>query len=225
MRCDEGRTSFVTRPEDLPEILPVFPLGGVMLLPRGRLPLNIFEPRYLAMVEAAMAQGRFIGMVQPKGESDAQGCQKLFGVGCAGRITAFNETDDGRYLISLCGVARFKIAEELEMQRGFRRVRADWTPYLADMEPPKPCLIDRAHLIGRIRLYFQLQGIVGELDMVEKSCDEKLITSLAMICPFSPCEKQALLEARTMEDRCTLLMALMDMATQERSCDGDVLRH
>lgn len=225
MRCEGSRTSFVTRPEDLPEILPVFPLSGVMLLPRGRLPLNIFEPRYLAMVEAALGQGRFIGMVQPTGETDGQGRSKIFGTGCVGRISAFNETEDGRYLISLCGVARFKIVEELDLQRGFRRVRADWQPYIHDLEPARPCLIDRAHLIGRIRRYFQLQGIVGELDMVEKSCDEKLINSLAMICPFSPCEKQALLEAGGMDERCTLLMALMDLAMQERACDGDMPRH
>jgi Lon protease-like protein len=218
-RCD---SSFQIAARDLPEIIPIFPLSGVMLLPRGRLPLNIFEPCYIAMVEHALTQRRMIGMIQPSGEASLCGKPKVFQVGCAGRIHSFNETEDGRLLISLIGVSRFRVAEETGMQQGFRNVRADWSPFLQDLEAPKACLIDRDNLIGHIRNYFQIQGLSCELELIEKSNDEKLITSLAMVCPFTPCEKQALLEAPTMEARCKLLITLMDMAPADRDdsvCD------
>jgi len=211
--------------QDFPPTLPVFPLSGVILLPRGRLPLNIFEPRYLAMVEEAFAAKRMIGMVQPTGETGPYAMPKLYEVGCMGRIHSFSETDDGRYLISLCGVSRFRIIEELEMYKGFRRVTYDLSAFQADQDVPPPCAVDRASLIQNIRMYFDVRGIGGQLDLVEKSSDEKLITSLAMICPFNPCEKQALLEAPNLEERCKLLTMLMSMATLERDQDCQPLRH
>jgi Lon protease-like protein len=218
-------TPFLTRPEDLPEILPLFPLSGVLLLPGGKLPLNIFEPRYLAMVEAAMAQKRLIGMVQPTGQVDADGKPQIFHVGCAGRIHSFNETEDGRFLIGLIGVCRFRIREEAEMVNGFRRARAEWDEYLFDLNPPPPLMIDRTGLMDHMRCYFKLQGVAGDWSMIEKTDDCKLLTSLAMICPFLPSEKQALLEAKTMEERCRLLTALMDMAVLGDDDEKDSVKH
>lgn len=210
---------------EMPETLPLFPLSGVLLLPRGRLPLNVFEPRYLAMVEEAFRNKRLIGMIQPVGEGLApNGQPKLFQVGCAGRIHSFNETEDGRYLISLMGVARFRVVEELDMREGFRRVKVDWQHYANDLDSNKNCLIDRACLLDHLRRYFNLQGIASEWDVIEKTDDHKLITSLAMVCPFSPCEKQALLEATSMEECCNLLNTLMDMAGMEDE-DGNTPKH
>jgi Lon protease-like protein len=218
-------TPFLTRREDLPEILPLFPLSGVLLLPGGKLPLNIFEPRYLAMVEAAMGQKRLIGMVQPTGHVDADGRPQIFQVGCAGRIHSFNETEDGRFLIGLAGVCRFRIKAETEMQQGFRRAHVTWSEYLADLDAPPPLLIDRSGLMEHMRCYFKLQGVAGDWPMIEKTDDCKLITSLAMICPFLPSEKQALLEAKTTEERCRLLTALMDMAVLCDDDDKDNVKH
>lgn len=211
---------FVTRPEDLPETLPIFPLSGVLLLPQGRLPLNIYEPRYLAMVEEALAHKRLIGMVQPTGQVGSDGTPALFRVGCAGRIHSFNESEDGRFLISLYGVCRFRIREELELKQGFRRVRAEWDEFLTDLSPPRAAIVDRAKLIQHMRCYFKLQGVAGDWDMIEKTDDARLIISLAMICPFQPNEKQALLEAKNVEECCHLLTMLMDMALLE-DCDQD----
>lgn len=219
-------TPFLTQPEDLPDTLPIFPLAGVLLLPGGRLPLNIFEPRYIAMIEEALAHGRFVGMVQPTDHTLPDGRPQVFQVGCAGRIHSLNETEDGRYLISLLGVCRFRVQEELQGNKGFRMVRADWSDYLNDLRGPQPALIDREKLMAHMRCYFKLQGVHGDWDMIEKSPDCRLLTSLAMICPFSPSEKQALLEAKTVEERCQLLMTLMDMAMHgEDDEDCDRRRH
>ena len=130
------QSPFHPRFDQLLPAIPVFPLPGVLLLPRGMLPLNIFEPRYIAMVDAALGAGRMIGMIQPKEACALDQSPDLYRSGCAGRITSFEETDDGRYLITLMGVSRFHIAEELEMQQGFRRVRPDWTPFADDLDPP-----------------------------------------------------------------------------------------
>lgn len=217
---------FITRPEDLPEIIPIFPLAGVLLLPGGRLPLNIFEPRYLAMVEEALKHNRIFGMVQPTGITNADGSPQTFKVGCAGRIHSFNETEEGRLLISLVGVCRFRIREEVEMLRGFRRARAEWDGYLPDLtDCTKPACVDRDKLVQHMKCYFKLQGVAGDWDVIEKTNDNKLITSLAMICPFQPSEKQALLEAKTVEERCKLLTALMDMALLGEPDDCDTIKH
>jgi uncharacterized protein len=220
-------TPFITWPEDLPEMIPIFPLAGVLLLPGGRLPLNIYEPRYLAMVEEALAHKRLFGMVQPTGVPNPGGGCQTFKVGCAGRIHSFNETDDGRLLISLVGVCRFRIREETELRNGFRSVRAEWDDYLGDLtESCKPACVDRDNLVRHMKCYFKLQGVAGDWEVIEKTDDNKLITSLAMICPFQPSEKQALLEAKTIEERCRLLTTLMDMALlSEDDGDGDTVRH
>lgn len=201
---------FFPKYDALPATLPVFPLTGVLLLPRGQLPLNIFEPRYIAMIDDALAHERLIGMVQPKGPGNPP---HVYPYGCAGRITSFDETDDGRYLITLTGVCRFRIQEELASLRGYRRVVADWSDYRADMasRPETPCL-DRARLKSVLMAYFQRQGITANWEAVDNAPDDRLVISLAMICPFDPQEKQALLEARGPAERADLLLSLIEMA-------------
>jgi Lon protease-like protein len=210
-----------TRIEDLPAELPIFPLTGVLLLPNGRLPLNIFEPRYLAMFDDALAGSRLIGMIQPasaKDDQDSAGASpSLYAVGCAGRITSFNETGDGRYMVALDGVARFRIARELPLHRGYRRVVPDWTPFAADLTEDDAS-IDRVRLVELLQAYFRQQQISANWDAIGQAPDDRLLTSLAMVCPFAPPEKQALLEADCLSDRARLMMALLEIAI---AGDGD----
>ncbi len=211
--------------EALPNSLPIFPLAGVLLLPRGRLPLNVFEPRYLAMIEDALGHGRMIGMIQPAGVADASGLPPLYSIGCVGRIANFSETEDGRFLISLVGVCRFHMAEELPSERGYRRVRPDWTAFQADLEPDDNRHLDRQRLFASLRHYFRDQGIMANWEAIEQTPDERLITSLSMICPFAPPEKQALLESPQVEERGRLLTALIEMANLHQSAEEERPRH
>lgn len=204
----------------LPGMLPIFPLAGVLLLPRARLPLNIFEPRYLAMVEDALGSGRMIGMVQPLDPTGREREPAVYDCGCAGRITSFAETDDGRFLITLTGVARFEIGREVEGARGYRRVVPDWRPFRADLEHEACGDIDRNRLLGALKSYFRVQGLSVDWKSIESTLDERLVNSLAMICPFTPGEKQALLEAPTLAERGKLLIGLVEMAILD-SHDGD----
>jgi Lon protease-like protein len=202
----------------LPDIIPVFPLSGVVLLPGARLPLNIFEPRYLAMIEDALGQGRIIGMIQPNvPEGQETPLPPLYNVGCAGRITSFNETEDGRYLIGLTGVCRFAVAEELPMEKAYRRVKPDWKRFALDVNVVDEREIDRQRLFGILKPYFKLQGIAADWNAVQNTPNDMLISSLAMICPLAPNERQALLEAPTLHERADLLMALLEMATMPQS--------
>lgn len=222
-----SRNPFDPTFEKLPGTLPIFPLTGVLLLPRSKLPLNIFEPRYLAMTEDALAVGnRMIGMVQPSGPEEAGQPLPVYRTGCAGRITAFNETDDGRYLITLTGICRFDIAEEMPTTRGYRRVVPDWSRYAVDLTGPEtPVTVDRARLMGGLRAYFRQTGLTANWEAVESTPDERLVNSLSMICPFDPSEKQALLEAATLEERAKLMTAMIEMAVLDPN-DGDtVARH
>jgi hypothetical protein len=196
---------------DLPRELPVFPLTGVLLLPRGRLPLNIFEKRYLAMFDDAIGGDRLIGMIQPSDAAAGDVAPPLYSVGCAGRITSFNETDDGRYLVALDGVARFRIAEELELRRGYRRVIADWSPYAADLIEDGSA-VNRHRLIELLQAYFRQHQLSANWEAIGQTPDERLVTSLAMICPFEPPEKQMLLEADCLSDRAKLMMSLLEIA-------------
>ena len=196
---------------DFPDTIPVFPLTGVLLLPRGRLPLNIFEPRYLAMTRDALGGPRLIGMVQPSDPHEGGMNPAVYPVGCAGRITAFSETDDGRYLITLTGVSRFRIREELELVSGYRRVVPEWSGFGADLEPADSGF-DRARLVRELRNYFSQRQIEADWDMIDKAPAEHLVTSIAMLCPFAPSEKQALLEASDLAARAELLTALVEMA-------------
>jgi Lon protease-like protein len=207
-----SRSPFDPTFEALPEALPVFPLPGALLLPGGQLPLNIFEPRYLAMVGDALADARLIGMIQPSEDAEDVGRAAVYPTGCAGRIVAFSETDDGRYLITLAGLLRFRVLRELEPRHGYRRVAPDFGPYRGDLEEDAS-EIDRARLFDALRLYFQSSGIEGDWDAMDQAGDEQLVTSLAMACPFDPSEKQALLEARTLPERAETMAAIMRMAS------------
>jgi len=208
--------------EELPATLPVFPLAGVLLLPRGRLPLNIFEKRYLAMFDDALAGDRIIGMIQPS-EPGADAAPPLYPVGCAGRITQFSETEDGRYMATLAGVARFRIVGELPMLHGYRRVTADWTPYAADLKT-QGCSVDRTRLVALLQDYFRKHGLSANWEAIENTPDERLLTSLAMICPFDACEKQALLEADCLADRAKIMMTLLEIAIAGQG-ESDQPRH
>ena len=209
------------RPQGLPDTFPVFPLAGALLLPRGRLPLNIFEPRYLAMTEDALAAGRLFGMVQPDPtRGSAAAGPGLYRVGCLGRLSSFSETDDGRYLITLTGVTRFAIAEELTMTRGYRRVRADLLPFAADLAPADDSeAVGRDALLALLRGYFQRRGFDANWEAIGQMNDEMLVTTLSMVCPFEPAEKQALLEAPTLTERAGTLLALLQMDTHESASD------
>lgn len=206
------------KPTDLPAAIPVFPLGGALLFPRATLPLNIFEPRYLAMVDAALASHRLIGMIQPAAlfgpnaplDDDRP---PLSQVGCAGRITAYQETDDGRYLIALSGISRFRIGEELPAGAPYRLARADWAPFAHDLPAEANTLEDaaRIRLQEALRLYLRRGEYQADWAAVESAPVEALINSLSAGCPFTNAEKQALLEARSLEDRCAALITLLQM--------------
>jgi uncharacterized protein len=198
---------------DLPAEFPIFPLEGALLLPRGRLPLNIYEPRYLAMTEDALSAGRMLGMVQPDRSAPATpDGPGLFRVGCLGRLASFSETEDGRFLITLTGVIRFYIARGLGMRRGYRRVQGDFTAFLDDLSlDPQPIGVTREALIGALRGYFARRELEANWDAIRRIPDDMLVVTLAMICPFEPVEKQALLEARTQAERAAALLVLLQM--------------
>jgi Lon protease-like protein len=198
--------------ELLPREIPIFPLTGVLLLPHGRLPLNIFEPRYLNMTRAALAAPcRLIGMIQPSSGTDV-GQPEVFTVGCAGRITQFGETDDGRYLITLRGICRFTIVDELALLDGYRRVVPDFAKYRRDMADEGDADVDRERMIAALKRYLGQQGVEANWEALNTMKSARLVTTLAMTCPFAPTEKQALLEADTLETRAKMLLALLDMA-------------
>jgi len=203
---------------DLPQVIPVFPLPGAILLPRGQLPLNIFEPRYLNMVDDAMAGDRIIGMLQP--QSGSPRLPGLSPVGCAGRITSFAETSDGRYLITLTGCARFRLASEIPTQTPYRQIRADFAPFEADLSAPPvdDVGLDRDGLLDALRAYLETRGLDIDWDTAETAPPEALINSLSMALPFDPPEKQALLEAASLTDRSAVLTALL---TIDAAGDGD----
>jgi len=202
-------TAIAADPEILPAVIPVFPLGGAVLLPRAVLPLNIFEPRYLAMVRDAMQATRLIGMIQPRGDDG----RELFGIGCVGRITDCHETDDGRMLIALTGVVRFAVTRELDVTTPYRQVMPDFEAFAADSGEPLPLSPSaRAALEKELRAYLDVQGLSADWDAVADADDEALVTTLAAACPFDAVEKQALLEARDLPTRAATLTALMTFA-------------
>jgi len=209
----------------LPAILPIFPLTGVLLLPRGRLPLNIFEPRYLAMTRDALAGERLIGMVQPSNPAGSGSNPPVYPTGCAGRITSFAETEDGRFLITLTGTSRFRIREELPLLEGYRRVVPEWREFARDLENEDEAGFDRDRLLRGLRAYFQQHQISADWDAVTAVPGERLVTSIAMICPFEPSEKQALLEAPDLDERARLLTTIVEMAVLNRPSDGAGARH
>ena len=206
--------------------IPVFPLPGAMLLPHGRMPLNIFEPRYLAMIEDALGAGRMFGMIQPDSlkAPGARGAA-TFNVGCLGRITSFSEMEDGRMVLSLLGVIRFVVREEVASRRGYRRMRVDYAPYAADLDPPPADIgLPRKALLASLRGYFDSQGVTADWDTIDEMDDPTLLTALCMMCPFAPPEKQALLEADTPARRTQILQALLEFGMHGKEPEGGTQR-
>ena len=197
---------------ELPGVIAVFPLPGVLLLPFGRLPLNIFEPRYLAMTRDALAGDRLIGMIQPEDPESPARNPPLYRVGCAGRITSFTETDDNRFLITLTGLCRFETAGELPLKDGYRRVRVDWSRFAADMRTIDSAKVPRARLMPALREYFRVHSIRADWTSIEAAPSDALLTSLAMACPFDAREKQALLETDGIAARAELMISLLTMS-------------
>jgi uncharacterized protein len=198
----------------LPAAVPVFPLTGAVLFPRGVLPLNIFEPRYLAMVKDAMAATgaahRMIGMIQPRAAGDPPA---LFNVGCLGRISEYRETDDGRILIALVGTSRFRVGAELDRDTPYRQVMTDYHGFTADRHDEDALdPVTRVSLEEALRPYLDARGLSADWDAIENADDEALVTTLASALPFEPPEKQALLEAVTLSDRAQTLAALMSFS-------------
>lgn len=206
-------TAFHPRTEELPGEFAVFPLSGALLLPKGKLPLNIFEPRYKAMIEDSLGLGRMFAMIQPD-PSVAEGPNgpALFQIGCLGRLSSFSETDDGRFLITLTGVTRFRIAAEIDMRRGYRRVRADYAPFVDDLDlATRPIGVPREDILGALRAYFAARNVDANWEAIGRMDDDALVVTLSMACPFEPVEKQALLEAPGISDRAATLLALLRM--------------
>ena len=206
---------------ELPETLPVFPLTGALLLPRGELPLNVFEPRYVAMVDHAMAGERLIGMIQPlPGGNGAVKQPALFAVGCAGRITRFSETGDGRYLITLTGVARFRVVEECDVPSSFRRFRVDWNGFSADLLPGAgENAVDRESMIAMLRNFAEYSKLEIDWSSIDAAPTETLVNALAMMSPFGANEKQALIEAIDLKTRAETLVTLARLDMAERGGD------
>lgn len=208
----------VTSIDDLPGVLPLFPLSGAVLLPRGELPLNIFEPRYLAMIEDAIAGTRMIGMIQPV--QDPASRPRLFDIGCAGRITQFSETGDGRYLITLSGVARFRTIEELSAATLYRQFRVDYTPFSADLRPGAgENAVDRDGMVAMLRRFAGASNLEIDWGSIDAAPTETLVNALAMMCPFGANEKQALIEAIDLKTRAETLVALAKLDIAERNSD------
>jgi len=206
--------------EALPSTLAIFPLPGVLLLPDGKLPLNIFEPRYLAMVQDCLTNSRMLGMIQPSQEAPAGMEPAVFETGCMGRISSFDETEDGRLLITLTGVCRFHVRRELDLVSGYRRVLPDWSPFLSDLDEPSEIGIDRPRLIGALKAFSRLNNLEFNWKAIERIADYDLSVALCMACPLEPAEKQALLESPTPETRTETLIALMEMAVAGRQAGG-----
>ena len=210
----------------LPDALPLFPLRGVLLLPGATLPLNIFEPRYLNMVEDALGNGRIIGMVQPKiADVESPGGEPtVYETGCAGRIISFEETGDGRFTITLLGVCRFRIETELPLQSGYRVVGPDFNPFFDDLNDDDCNVPDRESLLTTVEAYFSAKDIEADWASIEGAADSALITTLSMLCPFDPSEKQALLECDTTIQRGQLLGDLMALSMHGNAANHGV-RH
>ena len=226
------RSPIQTRFEDLPQELAIFPLSGAVLLPSGRLPLNIFEPRYLNMTLDALKNGRIFGMIQPDpdktpkdkvvGSSVIQESEPaIYSVGCAGRIASFEETEDGRLLILVKGLARFRVMQEIAGRSGYRRVRADFNEYRADMDLPPKFDLNREQLLSRLKPYLEAQSMPVNPDALKGLSDSTLVTSLCMICPFDPREKQVLLEAPSIAERAATLDKLLQMGVFETGAMTD----
>lgn len=211
-------------PSDLPEIIPVFPLTGALLLPRGQMPLNIFEPRYLAMIDDALAdRHRLIGMIQPDtarpGDEDRP---NLYQVGCVGRITQLAETGDGRYLLQLTGVARFRLEEELKVATAYRQCRVSFVPFADDFVARRgEDQVNRQAVLAALRDFLKANNLKADWDGIENAPNEALVNALSMMAPYGAAEKQALLEAPDLKTRAELLVALTEMELAKGSTSGE----
>jgi Lon protease-like protein len=200
----------------LPDVLPVFPLSGALLLPGCRLPLNVFEPRYLQMVEDAVDGHRTIGVIQPLDPDSDDYEPDLQHIGCAGRISSLEQSEDGRYLISLVGIQRFEILREVANDKLYRTVEVAWERFTSDRTHAPASSIDRDELVANLRAYFATRGLEANWEAIDETENEELVNSLAMVCPFDPSEKQALLEAHDADARSRLVIGLMNMAVLHR---------
>ncbi|QOZ06283.1 LON peptidase substrate-binding domain-containing protein [Bradyrhizobium sp. CCBAU 51765] len=212
-------------PADLPEIIPVFPLPGALLLPRGQMPLNIFEPRYLAMVDDSLRDGhRLIGMIQPDVAHSPKNSDKpaLFRVGCVGRITQLAESGDGRYILELTGVARFKIVEELEVLTAYRQCKVDFFTFVDDFTARMgEEEVDREALLAVLADFLKANNLKVDWEGVESAPNEALVNALAMMSPYGPAEKQAMLEAPDLKTRAEILIAVTEMDLAKKRTSGD----
>jgi Lon protease-like protein len=215
-------SKFTIENNNLPTDLPVFPLQGALLLPGGVLPLNIFEPRYIQMVKDTLATNhRLIVMTLPLPEKSND--SEIYKLACAGKLISFEETLDGRFLISLSGIIRCKLLDTLEEKGGYRRMKVDFTDYLSDMRP-NDIKIERNGFFKTLRSYFDMKGLSADWKAIEKCEDEKLITTLAMLCPFSDAEKQTLMEANSLNERAKLMKVILEMSIFG-SGDQNVKKH
>jgi hypothetical protein len=211
-------------PADLPEVIPVFPLPGALLLPRGQMPLNIFEPRYLAMVDDAFRDGhRLIGMIQPDAaHSQDEARPKLFRVGCAGRITQLAESGDGRYILELTGISRFKVVEELTVLTAYRQCKVDFFAFIDDFTARKgEEAVNREALLKVLTDFLEANNLKVDWEGVESAPNEALVNALAMMSPHGPAEKQALLEAPDLKTRAEILVAVTEMDLAKKRTSGD----
>ena len=199
-------------PDDLPPLIPVFPLAGALLLPRGQLPLNIFEPRYLTMIDDALKSHRLIGMIQPDPAApEARAVPPLTAVGCAGRLTQFAETGDGRYVLTLTGIARFRVIEEVSALTPYRQCRVDFSGFAIDFEARSgEADVDRAGVLRTLRDFAETNNLQIDWDSIDAAPNEALVNALSMMSPFGPREKQALLEAARLKDRADVLVAITE---------------
>ncbi|MET0538520.1 MAG: LON peptidase substrate-binding domain-containing protein [Xanthobacteraceae bacterium] len=211
-------------PEDLAQVIAVFPLPGALLLPRGQMPLNIFEPRYLAMVDDSMrSEHRLIGMIQPDtAHPGPEGRPNLYKVGCVGRITQLAESGDGRYLIQLTGIARFRVEEELRVTTPYRQCRVTYASFLDDFTPRKgEEAVDRTSLLQALSEFLKANDLKADWDGIEKAPNEALVNALAMMSPYGSAEKQALLEAPDLKTRAEILVAVTEIELAKKTTGDD----
>ncbi|MGL4494708.1 MAG: LON peptidase substrate-binding domain-containing protein [Beijerinckiaceae bacterium] len=218
-----GMNAVYDGPQDCPETIPLFPLPGALLLPRGQMPLNVFEPRYLAMVDAAIRGDRIIGMIQPR--VDQPGDEKkpaLYDIGCIGRITQFAETGDGRMIITLTGISRFRLAEELLTVTPFRQARVEYTDFKDDFVPRAGEEdVDRKGVLDALTQFVEANNLEFDWDGVNEAPNEALVNALSMMSPYGVKEKQALLEAKTLKDRAEVLVAVTEYELARKNAGPD----
>jgi Lon protease-like protein len=211
-------------PGDLPDVIPVFPLSGALLLPRGQLPLNIFEPRYLAMIDDALRSGlRLVGMIQPDpARASDDDKPELYKVGCVGRLTQIAESGDGRYLIQLTGIARFRIQDELTAATPYRQCRVTYAPFKDDFVARKgEDEVDRESLLKALRDFLEANNLKADWQGIENAPNEALVNALAMMSPYGAAEKQALLEAPDLKTRAELLVAVTEIELAKKASGTD----